>query len=186
MRMESLHKINVMSFSTSLSYSFPLSLPPSPSSLPPSLCTSFSFSHPPSFIQCLPHPSLSFQYCQVGKQFDALLVDTEAPTPPVFDIFDQDELDVSELFICLCGMLEMYYNEIGVCCNFCQLCQASDKLLLLTRLQLMIGMLLHWIHSHESIVPRVLHFCAFIQLICVYWVNTLADGVNVTNYVVSY
>jgi len=30
---------------------------------------------------------------EVGKQFDALLVDTKAPTPPVFDIFDQDELD---------------------------------------------------------------------------------------------
>ena len=34
---------------------------------------------------------------QVGKQFDALLIDTTAPTPPVFDVFDQDTLDVSKI-----------------------------------------------------------------------------------------
>ena len=34
---------------------------------------------------------------EVGKQFDALLIDTTAPTPPVFDVFDQDTWDVSEL-----------------------------------------------------------------------------------------
>lgn len=34
---------------------------------------------------------------QVGKQFDALLIDTTAPTPPVFDVFDQDTLHVSKI-----------------------------------------------------------------------------------------
>lgn len=39
-----------------------------------------------------------FSSFQVGKQFDALLIDTTAPTPPVFDVFpDQDTLDVSKI-----------------------------------------------------------------------------------------
>ena len=66
----------------------PLSLLLPPFTLPPALLTSSSFSSFP--------PSLFFHLCQVGKQFDALLVDTKAPNPPVFDIFDQDKLDVSE------------------------------------------------------------------------------------------
>lgn len=42
--------------------------------------------------------SFVFSSFQVGKQFDALLIDTTAPTPPVFDVFpDQDTLDVSKI-----------------------------------------------------------------------------------------
>lgn len=33
---------------------------------------------------------------QVGKEFDALLIDVEAPSPeaPVFDVFEQDNFEV--------------------------------------------------------------------------------------------
>ena len=82
---------------------------------PPLPCHSLLLSALPSPSHTLPlsfnvyhFPPSLFKYCQVGKQFDALLVDTKAPTPPVFDIFDQDKLDVSESHICLCGTLEMY------------------------------------------------------------------------------
>ena len=46
---------------------------------------------------CMHHASQHMNFMQVGKQFDALLVDTQAPdaSNPVFFTFPQDSMAVS-------------------------------------------------------------------------------------------
>ena len=46
---------------------------------------------------------------QVGKDFDALLIDTSAPQGhPVFDVFDKDTVEVASMHACL-NVLTSFY-----------------------------------------------------------------------------
>ena len=51
---------------------------------------------------------------QVGKEFDALLIDVQAPSfssgLPVFDVFKKDTLDVRHIILIIANMHVVYYG----------------------------------------------------------------------------
>ena len=69
------------------------------------------------------HVSSTLSLFQVGKEFDALLIDTKAPaTPhPVFDVFEKDTMDVSigVMHVCVCLSVCVYWTHVCVCLSVC-------------------------------------------------------------------
>ena len=58
-----------------------------------------------SYIMYTAMDTVLLWFCQVGKEFDALLIDVLAPDPdtPVFDIFEPTSFEVRFLYAHLCN-----------------------------------------------------------------------------------